>query len=88
MISTGEEVQLISRVLLLQFMWADHLRPLVPMVLMTASDVESYVGKALSHATAPDAAHMPGYTPLTALTPAKRLDLMADQGATAADASS
>jgi hypothetical protein len=61
-------------------MWANHLRPLVPMLLMTTSDVENYVGKALSHATAPEAGHMPGYVPLTELTPAHRLDLMADQG--------
>lgn len=62
-----------------EFMWANHLRGLVPMVLMSTTDVESYVGKALSHATAPEAGHMPGYSPLEELS-CEQLDMMAAQG--------
>lgn len=54
----------------LQFIWANHLRPRVPMVLMAVPDVEAYVHQGVSHATHPEAAALPGFTPLTPLQPA------------------
>lgn len=69
-------------------MWANYFRPHIPMVLMDVSDVENYISKGLSHATAADASSLPGYTPIEALTP-QQMDLMANEGpATGADAPS
>jgi hypothetical protein len=65
--------------LLLQFMWANYLRAKVPMVLMAVGDVESYVARGLTHATAPEASAMPGYAALESADE-ERLDLMANQG--------
>ncbi|KAI8466400.1 MAG: ParB/Sulfiredoxin [Monoraphidium minutum] len=62
-----------------EFMWANFLRPRVPLALETHADVTNYVGRALSHATSPAAAHLPGHTPLDSMGPAQ-LDAMADQG--------
>ncbi|KAF6256950.1 ParB/Sulfiredoxin [Scenedesmus sp. NREL 46B-D3] len=47
-----------------EFIWANHLRPRVPMVLMAVPDVERYVHHGISHAMHPDAAALPGYTAL------------------------
>eukprot|EP00882_Tetradesmus_deserticola_P025533 GHRQ01028053.1.p2 GENE.GHRQ01028053.1~~GHRQ01028053.1.p2 ORF type:complete len:106 (+),score=34.29 GHRQ01028053.1:368-685(+) len=49
----------------LQFIWANYLRPRVPMVLMAVPDVEAYVHHGISHAMHPDAKSLPGYTALS-----------------------
>lgn len=62
-----------------QFIWANYLRPRVPMVLMAVPDVETYLHHGISHATQPDAASLPGFTPLEQAD-AQRLDLMSNLG--------
>jgi hypothetical protein len=47
-----------------QFIWANHLRTRVPMVLMAVPDVEAYVRHGVSHAKQPEADALPGFTPL------------------------
>lgn len=48
-----------------QFVWANHLRARVPMALVAVGDETGYIDAAVSHATHPDAAALPGYCPLT-----------------------
>jgi hypothetical protein len=67
--------------LLLQFIWANFLRPRVHMVLLGVPDVETYVHKGLSHAVSAEAAELPGHTPLESMT-AEQLDLMSTLGRT------
>lgn len=62
-----------------QFIWANHLRTRVPMVLMAVPDIEAYVHSGLSHALQPDAASLPGYTPLEKADE-QRLDSMSNLG--------
>lgn len=49
------------------------------MVLMAVPDVQAYVHSGLSHTTQPDAASLPGYTPLEKADE-QRLDLMSNLG--------
>lgn len=58
-----------------EFIWANYLRPRVPMVLMAVPDVEAYVHKGISHAMHADAAALPGYTALSAAS-TEQLDAM------------
>lgn len=62
-----------------EFMWANYLRPRIPLALETPDDVVHFVGRGISHATAPDAAVLPGHTPLSSLNEGQ-MDLMADLG--------
>lgn len=65
--------------LCMQFIWANYLRPRVPMVLLTVPDVESYVHHGIKHAQLLEASSLPGYTLLTPATPIdpQRLDARA-----------
>lgn len=49
------------------------------MVLVQVPDVEAYVHHGISHAVHPDAAALPGFTPLEKAD-AQRLDLMSNLG--------
>jgi hypothetical protein len=53
----------------MQFIWANYLRPRVPMVLLTVPDVESYVHHGIGHAQLPEASGLPGYSALTPAVP-------------------
>jgi hypothetical protein len=52
-----------------QFLWANYLRPRVPMALAASPDVASYVPQALSQAGHSDAQALPGFTPLQPVRP-------------------
>lgn len=62
-----------------EFIWANYLRPRIPMVLVQVPDVEAYVHHGISHAVHPDAAALPGFT-LLEKADAQRLDLMSNLG--------
>jgi hypothetical protein len=68
-----------GRCCLPQFIWANYLRTRVPMVLMAVPDVETYIPSAMSHALQPDAASLPGFTPLEKADE-QRLGLMSNLG--------
>jgi hypothetical protein len=63
----------------MQFIWANYLRPRVPMVLMAVPDVETYVHHGIGHAMHADAAALPGYTALSAAS-TEQLDAMSCLG--------
>lgn len=48
----------------LQFIWANHLRTRIPLVLMQVDDVKEFVRPGIAHALHAEAAGLPGYTPL------------------------
>ncbi|GBF97955.1 hypothetical protein Rsub_10628 [Raphidocelis subcapitata] len=66
-----------------EFMWGNYLRDRVPLALEAPGDVVHFVGRAISHATAGAASHLPGHTPVSAAT-GEQLDAMADLGAAVA----